>query len=211
MDFRYAAFNYLYEWVCYDRHFMEVLAFTRASEPEAEVACKELISVAKHYDIIRNFKVEKGTARLLPAWNALKEMAKPVSREDAKAHVSQLVAKLKPTYGRDLWSAASKILWMRFKRPIVIFDSITWEWMCVKGECPRGGGYDSFYDAWLRKFDENKVEIRAVCEELKELSTATKFFGSEKPTQQEFEATVSSGWFAERVFDHALLNDSLPQ
>jgi len=108
MDFRYAAFTYLYEWVCYDRRSIDVLAFTRTSEPEPEVACQELISVAKHYDIIRNFKLEEETSRLLPAWNALKEIGKPVSPEDAKESVSQLVERLRRPYGLDLWSAASK-------------------------------------------------------------------------------------------------------
>jgi len=207
MDFRYAAFTYLYEWVCYDRRSIDVLAFTRTSEPEPEVACRELISVAKHYDIIRNFKLGEETSRLLPAWNALKEIGKPVSQEDAKERINQLVAKLRPTYGRDLWSAASKFLWMRFQSPIVIYDSITWKWMCAKGDCPSGGTYDDFYDTWQIKFAEYKVDILDACEELKELSTATKFFGPDKPTREEFEATVSSGWFAERVFDHAILNE----
>jgi hypothetical protein len=207
MDFRYAAFTYLYEWVCYDRHFVDVLAFTRTSEPEPEVACQELISAAKHYDIIRNFKLEEETSRLLPAWNALKEIGKPVSPEDAKESVSQLVESLRRPYGLDLWSAASKFLWVRFQSPIVIYDSITWDWMCRKGSCPRGGGYDGFYDAWQRKFAENEAEILTACKELKELSTATKFFGPDRPTEEDFEATVSSGWFAERVFDHAILNE----
>jgi hypothetical protein len=208
MDFRYAAFTYLYEWVCYDRHFMKALKFPEGSETDSELARKELFEVAKHYDIIRNFKLEEGTPRLLPAWSALKGIEAPASGEDAKERVTELVANLRDAYKRDLWSAASKFLWMRFQSPIVIYDSITWRWMCDNGGCPRGGGYDGFYDAWQRKFDENKAEIRAACEELKELSTATKFFGSDKPSQQQFEADVSSGWFAERVFDHAILIDA---
>jgi len=79
--------------------------------------------------------------------------------------------------------------------------------MCAKGDCPSGGTYDDFYDTWQIKFAEYKVDILDACEELKELSTATKFFGPDKPTREEFEATVSSGWFAERVFDHAILNE----
>jgi len=120
MDFRYAAFIYLYEWVCYDRRFMKALEFREGSENDQEFARKELFAVAKHYDIIRNFKLKKEGPRLLPAWNALKEIAKPTSQQDAKECVSQLVENLRRPYGLDPWSAASKFLWMRFQSLIVI-------------------------------------------------------------------------------------------
>jgi hypothetical protein len=77
--------------------------------------------------------------------------------------------------------------------------------MCDKGGCRKSGDYGDFYDAWQTNFDKRKDEIRAVCAELKGLSNATKFFGPDI-TPEEFDKAVSSSWFAERVFDHALLN-----
>lgn len=208
MNFHSAAFTYLYEWVYFDRHYMKVLTFTTASEPEPARACEQLVEVAKHYGIIRNFKHEDGTATLLPAWNALKGINQPTSGEDAKECVDQLVAALRPAYGHDLWSAASKFLWMRFGTPVVIFDSITWSWMCKNADCPKSGGYGGFYDAWQAKFDAHKSEIRVICEELKELSVARKFFDRDDEIgQRGFDEAVSSLWFAERVFDHAMLSD----
>jgi len=186
---------------------MKTLALTDGLEPDPKEACKQLVAVAIHYNVMRGFKVEEeGTARLAPVWDALRKMERPTSAEDAKAKVSHLVAELRHTYHQDLVSAASKILWMRFGSPIVIYDSIVSKWIYDKGDRPMSKDYGYFYDAWQRKFGELGPEIRIVCEGLKELSTLRKFFGLNDLCQDEFEKVVSSPWFAERVFDHAILN-----
>jgi len=206
MNFHFAAFTYLYEWVCYDRHFIEVLAFARDPAPTAEEACRQLVSMATHYNVIRNFKAEgDGTDRLLHVWNALKTVSKPVSQHEAKDRIEGLVAVLKAQYRHELVSAVSKILWMRFGSPIVIYDSLTVK--ALKGwGCPTHPTYGQFYDAWQKKFCEHEDEIGKVCEKLKGLSAAREFFDPGDIGEQEFDESVSTPWFRERVFDHALLN-----
>ncbi len=73
MNFHLAAFTYLYEWVCYDRFYMDTLAFTKAPQPSSTEACTQLLDVAKHYNVVRGFSTkQEGTERLLPVWEALK-------------------------------------------------------------------------------------------------------------------------------------------
>jgi hypothetical protein len=206
LNFLYAAHTYIDDWVAYDRKAHEVLGIDSGALPEAAQAYEQLLRVAKGYAVMRNFNMEDGgIARLAPVRTALQEIATPVSDEDAKACVADFVTALQRTYHRDLWSAASKFLWMRFRQPIIIYDSLAWKWMCDDGRCPANGGYGGFHDAWRSSFEEHRQKVHAACEDLLS-ARVRRFLCPSDVTELEYEASVSSRWFAERVFDHALLN-----
>jgi len=209
LNFYYAAHTYVDNWVVCDREARKVLGFSRVTPPEPEQAREHLIVVAKIYGIARNFRLELegDKARLSPVWTALQEIEiRPISEPDAIDCVNNLVNALKPTYGRELLSAASKILWMRFGHPIIIYDSLTWKWMCQNGGCPTIRNYGDFYKAWRTNFDNHQNDVVAACEVLKRVK-ARKFLCPIDVTDEEFEDAVSSPWFAERVFDHAVVNE----
>lgn len=208
LNFYYAAHTYVDNWVVCDREARKVLGFGSGTTPTDKEACEQLKKVATVYSVARNFrKEENGCARLSPVWKALLEIQKqPVNDTDAKDCVEKLVNTLKPTYGRELLSAASKILWMRFGHPIIIYDSLTWKWMCQNGGCPTIRNYGDFYKAWRTNFDNHQNDVVAACEVLKRVK-ARKFLCPIDVTDEEFEDAVSSPWFAERVFDHAVVNE----
>jgi hypothetical protein len=206
LNFHYAVHAYLDNWVVYDRKARNVLGFGSGT-PTLDEACNQLKKVATFYSVARNFKkVEVECERFSPLWTALQEIKhKPVSAQDAKDCVEGLVEVLEKTYFDRLWSAASKFLWMRFGSPIIIFDSLTWNWMCKHGDCPRDGSYAGFYDAWRTKFDEYQKEIVATCDELLN-ANVNKFLCPSMAEENEIELVVKSPWFAERVFDFAIMN-----
>ena len=209
LNYFYATNSYLSDWVAYDREARKVLGFKPGHTPEYRAACKQLMSVAKGYSVSRNFGVaaENGSDRLSSVWEALQKIEEPTSDQDAKDCVKKLVEDLSQTYNRELWSAASKFLWMRFDNPIIIYDSLAWNWMHRNGGCSSGGGYNGFYDAWRKTFEDCRKEVGAACEELLRLK-ARKFLCPSDVSDEEFELAVSSPWFAERVFDHAIVNES---
>src|SRR5208283_3498717 len=148
--------------------------------------------------------------RLSPVWDALKEINEPASEKDAKDCVNKLVETLKPTYGHELTSAASKFLWMRFGSPIIIFDSLTWDWMRKQVGYSSIKTYNEFYDAWRTNFNGQKEDIDNACKALKEANVTKFLCPSECPSDEErreFEEAITSPWFAERVFDFAIVND----
>ena len=210
MNLHYAAFTYLYEWVSYDRYFFGSLALNesealnRGEKATPEKALKQLAAMATHYDVIRNLKIEQdGTPRLSKVWNALETVKKPISQEDAIRTVLEFVAALKSQYDRNLVSAATKILWFRFQSPIVIFDSLTKEALAeLKGPIPED--YGGFYNRWQDEFSKQEDEIGSVCRKLSGLSGLIEFLGDY--SQEALQEAMSSGWFRERVFDHALMN-----
>jgi hypothetical protein len=208
LNFHYAAHTYVDNWVVCDRKARNVLGFRRGYQPEPEQAREQLIEVAKIYGIARNFRLglEGDNARLSPVWDALKEINEPASEEDAKDCVKKLVETLKPTYGHELTSAASKFLWMRFGGPIVIIDSMAKEWICREWNMQLVDAYNDFYNKWRESFNARKSNIDAACKELLR-ANAMKFLCPNDVTTKEFEQAVSSREFAERVFDHAIVND----
>jgi hypothetical protein len=210
LNYHYAAHTYVDNWVVYDRKARKVLGFRIGYQPEPEQAREQLIEVARIYGIARNFRLELegDNARLSPVWEALKEINEPTSDEDAKECVNKLVELLKQTYKSELLSAASKFLWMRFGRPFIIYDSLTSKWIdhIDHIECLSTRPYDNFYDAWRKKFEENQKKIIAACEELLN-ANVTKFLCPTEAEEKEFEEAIKSPWFAERVFDFAIVND----
>jgi hypothetical protein len=212
LNFYYAAHTYMDNWVVCDREARKVLGFGSGTTPTDKAACVQLKKVATIYSVARNFKkVEVECERLSPVWTALQEIEhKPVSAEDAKDCVEKLVNSLKPTYGCGLLSAASKFLWMRFGSPIIIYDSLTWDWMRKQVEYSSIKTYNEFYDAWRKEFDDHHKEIDTACEELLNANITKFLCPSECPSEEEkneFEQAVKSQWFAERVFDFAIVND----
>ena len=208
LNFHYAAHTYVDNWVVCDREARKVLGFGSGATPTDKEACEQLKKVANIYSVTRNFrKEEDGCARLSPVWKALLEIQKqPVNDTEAKYCVEKLVNTLKPTYGRELLSAASKFLWMRFGSPIIIYDSLTWDWIRNQEGYSSITRYNEFYDAWRKKFNEHQKEIVAACEELLN-ANVTKFLCPSEAEEKEFEQAVKSQWFYERVFDFVIVND----
>jgi len=208
LNFHCAAHTYVDNWVVCDRKARIVLGVRGDYQPEPEQAREQLVEVAKIYGIARNFRLELegDTARLSPVWDALKEIREPASDKDAKDCVNKLVETLKPTYGHELTSAASQVLWMRFGSPIIIYDLLTWNWIRNQREYSKIKTYIEFYDAWRTNFDNHQKKIDAACEELLR-AQVRKFLCPSDVTEEEYVQAVSSREFKERVFDHAIVND----
>jgi len=48
---------------------------------------------------------------------------------------------------------------MRFGSPIIIYDSLTWDWMRKQVEYSSIKTYNEFYDAWRKEFDDHHKEM----------------------------------------------------
>ena len=107
---------------------------------------------------------------------------------DAVAHVRE---ELKDFYGRTLFVAASKILWFKFKSPIVICDSLTMNALGLRGN---QRGYEKFYPLWRERFKEDEAVIAKACDEFAK-------------TNPKHEDVISEPWFRERVLDVCLLDE----
>ena len=200
-NFLYAAHSYLNEWMYRDRGFHEVLAFDKWHETDAAKGRKCLVEMATYYGVIRTLKVTGEELRLQAAYDKVSEI-QPPTVTDAAAKVEDLARALESVYGKTPWSAASKFLWMRFRSPIVIYDSIASRWLCKHGTYS-DDSYENYCKAWLSKYCELEDQIREACAEIVAIK---KFTLAYETPDSELSEWTSSRWFMERVFDHYMLN-----
>jgi hypothetical protein len=143
---------------------------------------------------------------------ALQEVARPASREHAIEAVYAYARELQRRYPPNLpLSAASKFLWMRFKRPVIIYDSKAFEYLKKRHKLPDEPAdtfYERFCEAWQQEYEKVEHAIRVACGEL----VAIRRFTLAGPgsdghiANRELREWTSSAWFRERVFDHSMLN-----
>jgi hypothetical protein len=199
-NFHYGAYSYLDEWMRKDRRFHETLS----NRAEASVARRCLVDVATYYGVIRTLKKEaRETDRLLPVLEALQEV-EIISENNVVQTVEAFANALGKTYGGFPLSAASKFLWMRFRTPVVIYDSIVSEWLS-KNCGYKYDGYRNYFELWSRAYSNCKEPIQQACTDL---ASIKKFTLACENSDDEVSLWSASEWFQQRVFDHSILSDS---
>jgi hypothetical protein len=202
MNFHYAACTYLNEYVVTDEPCIESLQSTALTDDEV---CEALSKMATDYGISRNFSdVERlEWRRYRPVLQVLRT-ASPPAEDDGVDCVLLFEMELKRITGKDLLSAASKMLWMRFKHPIVIYDSLTWKYFVGRGVLnDTKSSYGQFCSEWRAEFDRKLPEIQQAC---RELIPFRRFTLAKDMDATKLEEITGSLWFHERVFDHAIVN-----
>ncbi len=201
--FYYSASTYLDEWMARDRGYHERLAYIAHGQISDTEGIEWLVKTATYYRVIRTLKTIEEKPRLLAAYNLLLAIQPPAGIEDVVRSVESLAEDLRIVYGTTPLSAASKFLWMRFRSPIVIYDSIAAGWL--KNQGYKDDGYRSYIATWSKKYREFEEEIAQACGELKLFKKFTLASGTSDELLTEW---TSSRWFRERVFDHFMLNEA---
>lgn len=199
-NFYCAANLYLNEWMWKDSRFHRILAFERRDETSAEKGRECLVEVAEDYKVIRTLRRTGESLRLQAAYEALEATEIP-NEGDVVRKVESFADVLRGHYGVFALSAASKFLWMRFRSPVIIYDSFVSAWL-RKNYGYKGDGYSNYYRIWSSKYQEYEDQIRCACTELKEVKRFTRAYGV---SDEKLSELATSRWFMERVFDHFML------
>jgi hypothetical protein len=212
LNFRYAAYTYLNEYLRADKPCIDALE----SGASPKVICEALSKVAKIYNINRTLWVNKEELRLDGARDLLMQVRKPKGDQSAANVVDQLARDLGATYPRhtkkgpkevqyapELLSAASKFLWMRFKKPIVIYDRYAWQWIKRAHRLHHSGSYIDYVGSWRVSFRDSERAISKACHGLVPFMSYTLAAAMSK---KELKELVRQDWFRERVFDHAIID-----
>jgi len=203
-NFFYAAYSYLDQWMWKDRLFHEVLAFAK-TDVDANKGAGTLVEVAKYYGVIRTLKAgARESVRLESAYRMLTSVTYR-DLDDVPKIVDRFAAELGSVYGGLPFSAASKFLWMRFRTPIAIYDSLVAAYLAAENR-----GYDnrtsgSFYSAWRENYLQNQEAIQAACDELISIK---KFTLASECKDEDVSNWTNTEWFRERVFDHFMQSNS---
>ncbi len=80
--------------------------------------------------------------------------------------VTGLVNSLREHYGSNLWSAASKFLWLRYKSPVTIYDQLAYQGLKNLMGSKRELGYEEYARSWRKNYEDNKLAIAKACTSL---------------------------------------------
>jgi hypothetical protein len=133
-----------------------------------------------------------GTPRFEPVRECLYAVVRRPSGSDFVAVTDAIARAIAARYGGSSFlSLASKLLWIRFRHPIVIYDSL------VRKELgTRAGDYAAYVDAWQRRYAVLEPQIVRVCERL-----ATDTARSARTSPARRRHVAEEEWFRRRVLD----------
>ena len=162
VTFEYCALYYLNWWLTRDRNYCKSLEGS-----DADVKLAALLDAATQYRVVRNlareFDTKKGIARLHPLLEAIETPARQEFDEPLLiASILRVRDSVSAAYGgNNVLSLTTKFLWLRLKRPIIIYDDNSRNALGTSASDLEG-----FYTRWREEYAECKSVIRVACSAL---------------------------------------------
>ncbi|MBX3608978.1 MAG: hypothetical protein KF871_03710 [Hydrogenophaga sp.] len=188
--FEYCALRYLHQWLRKEQtHYLRV----RQVEPKLDY----LRAALSYFMIARNFRGLDKEPRARVVRGKLLEV-----RAQSGLSVEQKVSALARFYEKAGFrynvSAASKLLWLSNRKPI-IYDARAFDALRdVFGHEGRRGDYGAYCKSWKKAYKENK---QAILDAAIRLPKIRAFLPADAPDDDRLLALVQRPWFTERVFD----------
>lgn len=205
----YAATSYLHDWIRHDRRFHETFSIEKSEQISRETGICTLVEVAKEYSVIRNFRKIEESERLGCAYDKLLEISRPTIAEVGQV-VDRFAKELGEIYGANheskLLSAASKFLWMRFRSPIIVYDTLAWNWLQNQNLLKSADDYSAYITAWESRYSDFQEDIKHGCSELVAIK---KFTLGWNLSDDELKSWTSGDWFHHRVFDYLIIDPEI--
>lgn len=201
-DFKRFALAYLDLWLSTDQRIFNEM--NRNNTPQVrEVAIKY---AAAEYNISRGFKgiQEIGWGVVLQLLDATPFEREKVDPDEVSAAVICLAGRFREKFGRQLQSAASKLLWFLHQSPIVIFDSRAQATLENLTQCGKLDNYVEFLRSWRDEYQRHRDAIAAACCELIHIKEWTR---AADMHDGQLAALAATEWFQERVFDMYLFDN----
>lgn len=187
--YEYCAYRYLELWERFEKSLYIAISGTHSAS--------QIRDALKYYKIARNFKGLKED-----------EVAANVSTELLKVdgcsgiyseNVKDLASRFKKSCGQYNLSAASKLLWLRYRSPYLIYDSRAVTALHRMGNKFKNADYTLYCEVWRREFEKRSNEISLAAHGL--VNLPRKYTAAFTLTDDYLTKIIDSEWFIERVFD----------
>jgi len=190
----YCSLHYLNQWLTYDRGYCEALLKGNTEEKLAA-----LKSAGGFYRVARNlpneFDEKKGIERYQPVLEILDSISENEFRDNPVKKILEIERKISNKYGnRSVLSLTTKFLWLKFKQPILIYDS---QARIAVGST--NGDLTGYYKKWHDNYKEKQRYIEQACSNLPDLHLYA--VDQETATKEYIKSIAFNSWFHERVFD----------
>lgn len=188
--FEFCALHYLLQW---QRKEASLHTHMRSANPELPHLRKAL----RYFKVARNFRGLKHDPRAEVVRDKVLEAR---ARRDlsTEQQVEILASSFKEAEFQHNISAASKLLWLSSRKPI-IYDSRAFIALEVGyGHKGRKKDYGAYCASWRRAYKENE---QAILKSVNELPKVRAFLPGHTPANDQLLSMVRKPWFRERVFD----------
>jgi hypothetical protein len=194
-NLEYCAQHFLQQWIANEKRLYAVL---NGNGPSGVL--DSLSEAITYFQVARSlprkYDVERGLRRYEPLLRAFHELPQSSTYDnDFVELVDRFQRRIGSSYGgRNLISLSSKLLWLRFRDPFIIYDSR------VRGALKlTSTDYGEFVERWLSSFEQYESQIARVCSFLP--SILRYLVADSEAVEDEVAADCSEPWFHRRVFD----------
>jgi hypothetical protein len=187
----YTALKFLNQWHNKEMYFHNGLSGRRIDD--------QALSKAMHYfKVARNFSGlgEEGATSLIS--DLLINSSRRINQKNFPDRVHALALEFQLKFGSYNLSAASKLLWLRNRDPIIIFDKNTRHSLILLGHKIPPSDYSGFLRAWRIEFSKAEKDIRRASKRIPGIS---EFSSMWEHKASDIKEVVTSDWFTCRVFD----------
>lgn len=210
ITFEHAALHYLMQWLEEDSIWHNGL-----NDSDYSIRLKTLNVLAYNYQVIRNLPrrydidATPSIPRLSPILNIIEN---PENQNITVANRVEVIERVNNEIGRHyhrrVLSLATKVLWVKHRDPIIIYDSRARRGIKRLGYPSGENNIDKYIKSWEKLYGNYQTEIQKTCAYLHETCDYSKF--SNGLTTQHVKDLSSQLWFQHRVFDIFLFFEGEP-
>jgi hypothetical protein len=190
--FEFCATRFLRQWEKREKSLYTEIS----SEPTNE----SIVEALSYFQVARNFKgLSKDNNVAGKIRTALIKVRSDSSLSEPIENVEALTASIKADFDRYNLSASSKLLWLSFRDPFVIYDNRAIKALKQKTKHKTiTNNYKDFVEAWRSEYVTHEKAIEAA---IKKLPNGRAFMPRTLLTDSELIGLSKEKWFKERVFD----------
>jgi hypothetical protein len=195
--FDYCSLAYTDQWLENDQRFCDTLSIANKNRKLERL--DTLGEALTFYRVARNWP-GRGIQRFQPLLKILDEISisKPSAVTDRTKVVTKVINELVVYANSELFSLATKVLWIWFKHPFIIYD----------GNAARSLGFqypltndraEDYYRKWEAAFKKAELDIKNACCRLPQQRSWLKH--GHKITDNQLKALSGKPFFHQKVFD----------
>jgi len=189
--FEFCAFRFLEQW-----QDEEYALFNAISSTPTD---KDIRKALSYFQVSRTFEGLKEPAKVALILKSLVQVRTDQSLAASEDKVNKLTELLLPEFNQNNLSAASKLLWLSYRDPYVIYDSRAVRALTRDfGYRFQDRDYAAYSRSWRQEYAIRQTSIEAA---VKELPKGRIFMRSYPFSDDALLAMAKEPWFLERVFD----------
>lgn len=192
-SFEYCSMRFLIQWVRRERHLHENLS----NSPTIDGIREAL----RYFKVARTFKGLGDDEKADKVVKGLIAVSNELTKKNVIKQVQTLAGTFKKEFESKNLSAASKLLWLRCRTPVIIFDKrakIALANLCPEYKKQELANYNEYYECWHYIFKSHQKKIKRSISGLINIKKYTPLcYESDKS----FKDCVNNDWFIERTFD----------